>query len=104
MSDYLRSMKHELGDVADAIWGNCAGYPAPASADEFRDYIVENNIVPHLSFAGYPDSETEILASMQFRHDLAPDVVRRSAPTTEDLERAWRRRPAQRPLWWGGHR
>jgi hypothetical protein len=94
---YVREMRSHLGELADEIWNKCVAYPGRRDLSQFSAYLTRHSIRPHLAFGGYPDSVTDVRASLELRDELAPVVKKESGSDTAALERAWRR-ARRRPL------
>lgn len=55
----LRELAGEIPGDADAIWGNCVGYPGSASVEEFVAYLTKSQLDTLLFYVGYPNSTVE---------------------------------------------
>jgi hypothetical protein len=96
---YIRGLRSHLdrvenldnGNVADAVWGNCAGYPGTGDLDQFRQYLMLHSIKPRLAFAGYPERMTEVRAAVRLGDLLSPHVADAARCSTVDLEEGWRK-------------
>lgn len=93
---YVSEMRSHLGELADEIWSKCVAYPGRRDLSQFSAYLTRHSIRPHMAFGGYPDSATEVRASLELRDELVPVVKRQSGADTVALERAWRRAPKRR--------
>lgn len=62
---FLRELA-QVPEAADAIWGNCVGYPGSASVDEFVAYFLKSQLDTLLFYLGYPNATVE-----QVNHALA---------------------------------
>ena len=59
LDSYLEMLRTGLGDSADAIWGNCIGYPGSGEARAFADYMRHHQLDSSLFFAAYGDRTVE---------------------------------------------
>jgi hypothetical protein len=71
----LRDIVERLPE-ADAVWGNCRGYPGRAQGpDEAVRYLAESRLDTALYFAAYPDATAgEIQAALRVRRGLTEFV------------------------------
>jgi hypothetical protein len=108
---YIRSMRSHLssvpprpevgvpplGNVADAVWGNCVGYPGTKDPDAFSKYMMAHSIRPGLAFAGYPEGKTEVRAADALHSRLSPTVARYAMMSDTELQEKWREEHGRRP-------
>lgn len=90
-SAYIQALQLALGDLADDIWSNCIGYPGRRDIAEFERYLIRHRIKPHMTFGGYPDSVTEVRASLQLGRNLKHTVTKQAGLGNTTLEKAWRK-------------
>ena len=55
LEPYLETLRTAIGEVADAIWGHCAGYPGSGDAAAFAGYLRGHQLESSLFFAAYGD-------------------------------------------------
>jgi len=58
-SSFLRELAGQIPDDADAIWGNCVGYPGSASVEKFVTYLMKSQLDTLLFYVGYPNKTVE---------------------------------------------
>jgi hypothetical protein len=76
LEDYLAGMRTGLGDAADAIWGECAGYPGRADAAAFAAYMRAHQIDSSMFFAAYGDrTVAEVERSLAARRQVMEFAV-----------------------------
>jgi hypothetical protein len=98
---YIRGLRAHLdrveslgnANLADAIWGNCVGYPGTQDVNEFLDYLLLYSIQPRLAFAGYPQKTAEVRAAVRLHERLSPILAEAARCSTADLEKAYRPNP-----------
>lgn len=56
---YLERLRAGLGDVADAIWGHCVGYPGHTDGEAFGAYLRAHQLDCSLFFAAYGERTVE---------------------------------------------
>lgn len=56
---FLRELAAQIPGEADAIWGNCVGYPGSAAVEELVTYFVKSQLDTLLFYVGYPDVTVE---------------------------------------------
>lgn len=68
---YPAAVHEALGDRAERIWGNCAGYPAGAGAARFAEWLLEHRIRARAVVAAYPDATLEdVRRALALRHRI----------------------------------
>jgi hypothetical protein len=68
---HLAGLGTGLGDTADAIWGECVGYPGRADAAAFAAYMRAHQIESSLFFGAYGDrTVAEVQRSLAARHQV----------------------------------
>ena len=84
----------QLGPVADAIWGDCTGYPGHYRQDSFLAFFRDRSVRADYTFSGSPEGTVgEITEALRRRRELAavaaktaPGTPRSSFRTAVDLE------------------
>lgn len=90
LGPYLESLRTGLGDAADTIWGNCAGYPGSAEATAFADYMRHHQIDSSLFFAAYGDRTVEdVKRSLALRIKFVEFALRAQGLTAPELQAAF---------------
>ncbi|MEU7901249.1 hypothetical protein [Actinoplanes sp. NPDC049118] len=70
-ADFFRRLRH-LGPDADAVWGDCTGYPRHDEEGPFVGFFAERSVRADYTFAGAPDGTvTEIRDAILLRRQLA---------------------------------
>ena len=59
LNDYLEALRTGLAGDADAIWGNCTGYPGHQDAAGFAAWIRHHQIDAALFFGAYGEQTVE---------------------------------------------
>jgi hypothetical protein len=59
LDSYLEALRTGMRASADAIWGNCIGYPGSGEAGAFASYMRHHQIDSSLFFAAYGDRTVE---------------------------------------------
>ncbi|MET8151473.1 hypothetical protein ACIBSW_07500 [Actinoplanes sp. NPDC049668] len=101
-ADFFRVLR-ELGPDADAIWGDCTGYPGHAAEQEaFAGFFRSRALRANYTFAGAPDGTvTEIRDAVLLRRQLAAFAATASDVSDDALLRRFRTAtagpPATRP-------
>jgi hypothetical protein len=91
-SAYVHTLRTTLPREADAIWGNCVGYPTSADPLGFWNYLMDHMIVPRLQFAGYPQRMVDVRAALELKDMLTEPVAEAARQDSAELERGWRKR------------
>jgi Dyp-type peroxidase family len=69
--EFFRRLQ-SLGPDADAIWGDCTGYPGHYRQDEFVGFFTERSVPAGYTFAGSPEGTVEeITGALRLRRELA---------------------------------
>lgn len=78
---YLDAVRDQMGEEADRIWGNCAGY---RGRDDLKRYLLHNQIDTALFFSSYGDTPVaDVCAALELRERVQDFVV--GHQTTEEL-------------------
>jgi Dyp-type peroxidase family len=89
-ADFFARLR-ELGPDADAIWGDCTGYPRHYERDPFVAFFVQRSMRADYTFAGAPDGTvTEIREAVQLRRQLAAFAATASDVSEDALLRRFR--------------
>ena len=87
---YLETLRTGLGDRADAIWGQCIGYPGSGDAGAFADYLRHHQIDSSLFFAAYGDrTVAEVKRSLALRTAFIEFVLRTQGMPAAELKQAF---------------
>ncbi len=74
---FLRELAATIPEEADAIWGNCVGYPGSGSVDEFVAYLEKSQLGTLLFYLGYPKVTVEQVNRALAARDGLVSFVRR---------------------------
>jgi hypothetical protein len=87
---YLEALRSGLGDSADAIWGNCIGYPGSGEGRAFADYMRHHQIDSSLFFAAYGDRTVgEVKRSLALRIRFVEFALRVQGLPAPELKAAF---------------
>ena len=90
---YLEAMRTGLGEVADAIWGHCEGYPGRDETSAFASYMRRHQIENALFFAAYGDRTVEqVKRSLAVRREVIDFAVSAQGMGGEALQAAFKER------------
>jgi hypothetical protein len=67
VDDFIDELRVRVGDVADAVWGHCVGYPGHRERARFRGYLNHNTLPIHRDFAAYDATVTEVRRALRLR-------------------------------------
>lgn len=91
LGSYLEELRTGLGEVADAVWGHCAGYPGIADAGAFAAYMRSHQIESSLFFAAYGGrTVAEVQRSLVTRRQVIDFAVRSQQMAPAELLAAFR--------------
>jgi hypothetical protein len=85
LDPYLEALRTGLGNSADAIWGNCIGYPGSGEARAFAEYMRDHQLDSSLFFTAYGDRTVqEVKRSLALRTKLTEFALKaQGLPATE---------------------
>jgi Dyp-type peroxidase family len=79
---FFRRLQH-LGPDADAIWGDCSGYPGHHRQDSFVAFFTDRSVRADYTFSGSPEaSVAEITEALRLRRKVAAFAA--TAPDAAD--------------------
>lgn len=88
---YLERLRTGLGEVADAIWGHCGGYPGSGDAGAFAAYMRSHQIESSLFFAAYGERSVEdVKRSLATRHTVIDFALEAQGMSAVELQAAFR--------------
>jgi hypothetical protein len=91
LEPYLEKLRTGLGEVADAIWAHCGGYPGAADARAFATYMRSHQLESSLFFAAYGERTVEdVKRSLAARRQVIDFAVRAQGMTAVELQAAFR--------------
>jgi hypothetical protein len=91
LEPYLERLRTGLGEVADAIWSHCGGYPGHADASAFAAYMRAHQIESSLFFAAYGERTVEqVKRSLTTRRKVIDFALRGQGMTPVELQAAFR--------------
>ncbi len=91
LGPYLEQLRTGLGEVADEIWGHCAGYPGSADAGGFAAYMRSHQIESSLFFAAYGTrTAEEVKRSLATRRQVIDFAVRSQQLAPAELQAEFR--------------
>jgi hypothetical protein len=67
VDDFIDELRVRIGDVADAVWEHCVGYPGHLERDRFRRYLNHNTLPIHRDFAAYYATVAEVRRALRLR-------------------------------------
>jgi hypothetical protein len=86
---HLKSVRSQLGAEADAVWGNCTGYPG-AHSDRFGRYLLRHRLRMGYSIVAYPDvAVREVRESLTLRDKLGRFAAGAGDLTAGELQAQW---------------
>ena len=87
---HLSTVRSRLTAEADAVWGNCTGYPG-AGSNRFGRYLLRHRIRPGYSIIAYPDaSVAQVRESLALRDRLAHFAAGAGDLNADELKVRWR--------------
>jgi hypothetical protein len=87
---YLETLRTGCGEVADAIWGCCAGYPGTGDAAAFAGYLRGHQLESSLFFAAYGQrTVAEVRQSLASRSALMELALRAQGLSAAELKTAF---------------
>jgi hypothetical protein len=88
---YLEALRTGLGNVAEAIWGHCAGYPGTDDAAAFAGYMRRHQVESSLFFAAYGDRTVQkVNDSLALRRKLIEFALGAQGMSAGDLQATFR--------------
>ena len=90
---YLEALRTGLGDVADAIWEHCEGYPGRGDRSAFAGYMRRHQIESALFFAAYGDRTVDdVKRSLAVRREVIDFALSAQGMGAQALQAAFRER------------
>jgi hypothetical protein len=91
LPSYLDRLCRGLGEVADAIWGHCRGYPGAADARAFATYMRSHQLESSLFFSAYGERTVEeVKRSLAARRQVIDFALRAQGLAPAELQTAFR--------------
>jgi len=91
-ADHVERLRGGLGEVADTVWGHCAGYPGRARARVFARWMLEHRVPVGFSVAPYrPASVGAILAAEEVQRRLVRFAARAPGLAPSERKATWLR-------------
>jgi len=91
LEPYVEQLRVGLGDVADRIWGHCAGYPGRSDAHAFAGYLSRHQLECSLFFAAYGGrSVGQVEHSLELRRQVIDFALRAQQLGAAELQSAFR--------------
>jgi hypothetical protein len=88
---YLEQLRTGLGEIADAIWSHCGGYPGAADAGQFAAYMRSHQLESSLFFAAYGQRTVDdVKRSLAARRAVIDFAVRAQTMAADELQAAFR--------------
>jgi hypothetical protein len=89
---YLEEIRVRMPGEADAIWGNCDGYPGAGESASFVRYMERHRIRTGLLVAAYADATLrEVREALDLRRRLIDFAPRAQEMSADELQAAFRR-------------
>jgi Dyp-type peroxidase family len=89
-AEFYQRLQH-LGPDADAIWGDCTGYPGHYARESFVAFFADRSVRADYTFAGNPDgSVAEITEALRLRRKVAAFAATAPDPTDGSLRSRFR--------------
>ena len=66
-AEHVEELRRCLGPLADAIWGQCVGYPGRADARRFRRYLLHNRLRVPLVYRAYDATVSQVREALDLR-------------------------------------
>lgn len=73
---FLVELAERIPDAADAIWGNCVGYPGTTSVNDFAEYLRRSQLDTELFYIGYPNTTVQDVNQALVSHDRLVEFAR----------------------------
>lgn len=90
---YLEVLGAGLGEVADAVWDNCVGYPGRGDPAAFAGYMRRHQIENALFFAAYGDRAVQdVKRSLTARREVIDFALSAQGMTAVELQASFRGR------------
>lgn len=88
---YLAAMPRAIPEEADAVWGQCDGYPGAGDERRFAGYMLRHRLRTNLFVAAYPDATVpEVRQALALRRRLRAFAPRAQAMAPAELQAAFR--------------
>jgi hypothetical protein len=88
---YLDELHRRLAPEAEAIWGECAGFPGTGDGDAFKGYLRRNQLDTTFFVAAYPNATLpEVLDALSLRERLIAFAVRGQGAHPPSLHASFR--------------
>jgi hypothetical protein len=89
---YLERLRAGIGDVADAVWGHCVGYPGSGDAGAFAGYLRAHHLNCSLFYAAYGSRTAEEVArSLATRRAVVDFALRAQGMSNGELHETFLR-------------
>jgi hypothetical protein len=90
LGPYLERLRATIGDVADAVWSHCAGYPGHADGEAFAAYLRAHQLNCSLFYAAYGDRTVdEVTRGLATRRAVVDFVLRAQGMANGELRDAF---------------
>jgi hypothetical protein len=90
LEPYLERLRAGLGEVADAVWTHCAGYPGSVHAASFAAYMRAHQIESSMFFAAYGERTVEeVTRSLATRRQVIDFALRAQGMSPAELKAAF---------------
>ncbi len=80
---FLAEIAERIPAAADAVWGNCVGYPGASSVDTFATYLGRSLLDTVLFHVGYPDTTVDQVRTALARRDSLVRFIRSHQHVTD---------------------
>lgn len=91
LAAYLEQLRAGLGDVADAVWSHCRGYPGAADGAAFSKYMRSHQLESSLFFAAYGERTVDqVRRSLAARRQVIEFALRAQDMAAAELQAAFR--------------
>lgn len=89
---YLERLRASIGDVADAVWQHCAGYPGHENGEAFAAYLRAHQLDCSLFYAAYGGRTVdEVTRSLATRRAVVDFALRAQSMGNGELQEAFLR-------------
>jgi hypothetical protein len=83
---FLRQIAERIPQAADAVWGNCVGYPGASSVDAFTSYLRHSLLDSVLFHVGYRDVTVQQVRTALARRDALVRFIRAHQDVTDPAQ------------------
>jgi hypothetical protein len=92
LGSYLERLRVSIGDVADAVWSHCVGYPGHADGEAFAAYLRAHQLNCSLFYAAYGDRTVDaVTRSLATRRAVVDFVLSAQGMANGELQAAFLR-------------